>query len=527
MSRATGQRAGRHARPLAGAVAALLLTVAGCDRLLVEPAGAPEGIAISLSVEGGPLGQVVPEIRNADHVRVQVVDGALILVDTAFSLPPGATDLLVPVLFTGQQSRGTLRVELSQGFLPLLRGLAEVEMRQRRVTEVQVPLSPVTAVPLSPAAQMSAGLYHSCAVTEAGRVYCWGLNEVGQLGDGTTGSAPLPVSLSGALPAFRSVKASYAGSCALSTAGQAFCWGSNERGSLGLGGVASSPFASPVGGALRFQTISVGGLHACGLTADGSAYCWGFNRFGQLGTGTTTDTPQPVAVSGGNRFRSLSAGYLHTCAVDTQDRPHCWGLNDFGQLGIGSQVDRNVPTPVGNLGAVRQVSAGGLHTCALSAAGSQLLCWGYNGFGQLGLGDAVDRAAPAAVAGVQLNQVSAGGMHSCGVAGDGRALCWGYNRSGAVGDGGFSDRAVPTPVADLPAARSVAAGLHHSCGIAADGRALCWGYNRFGQVGDGSLQDRSRPSGVLSVESFFASGPVAAGELRDFLDRLLEGIVRP
>jgi len=526
MSPAAGGRTGRTVRGLAAALAFPLFAVAGCDRLLVEPAGSPEGIAISLSVAGSPVGQVVPDIRNADRVRVQVVDGSLILVDTAFALPPGATDLLVPVLFAGQQSRGTLRVELSQGYLPLLRGLAEVEMRQRRVTEVQVPLSPVRPLPLSPAAQMSAGLYHSCAVTEAGRAYCWGLNEVGQLGDGTTGSAPLPVGLTGALPAFRSVEASYVGSCALSTAGQAFCWGSNERGSLGLG-AASSPFPSPVGGALRFQTLSVGGLHACGLTSDGTAYCWGFNRYGQLGTGTTTDAPQPVAVAGGHRFRSISAGYLHTCAVDTRDRPLCWGLNDFGQLGIGSLADRNVPTAVGNLGAVRQVSAGGLHTCALSAAGSQLLCWGYNGFGQLGLGDTAHRSAPAAVAGVQLNQVSAGGMHSCGVAGDGRAFCWGYNRSGAIGDGGFSDRSVPTPVADLPAARSVAAGLHHSCGIAADGRALCWGYNRFGQVGDGSLQNRSRPSGVLSVDSFFASGPVPAGELRDALDRLLAGIVRP
>jgi alpha-tubulin suppressor-like RCC1 family protein len=511
-------------RPLA--LGALVLA-AGCERILVDPAPAPEGIALSLSVPEGAATQLAPGLDGADRVRIQVQGGDGVLLDTTFVFRPGTGEILVPVAFAAAERSALLRVELGQGFLPLLRGATEVQMRQRRVTDAQVTLSPVPSTPLGPATQVSAGIYHSCASTEAGTVYCWGLNETGQLGDNTLGSTPLPTQARGAVPAFRSVGASYVSSCALAADGRVFCWGSNENGALGTGGATGgSPVPTAIGGSLRFASLSVGGLHACALTAAGVAYCWGFNRFGQLGNGTTTDAAGPVAVPGAPAFRSLSAGYLHTCAVTFDDQLYCWGLNEFGQVGAGGPGDHPRPLRVGNLPAVRQVSAGGLHTCAVGTAG-QLHCWGFNRFGQLGTNSTTDQVAPVPVAGVQLQQVSAGGVHTCGVATDGRALCWGYNRSGAVGDGTRVDRPAPTAVAGAGSVRMVTAGLHHSCGIAADGQVVCWGYNRFGQVGDGSTETRIRAASVLRAETFFAGSRSPSGVLREAVDLLLAGVVRP
>ncbi len=204
-------------------------------------------------------------------------------------------------------------------------------------------------------ASVTAGGLHHCGITTGGVAQCWGQNVYGQLGDGSkidSWLAPVAVSLPAGVTGFTTVEAGGHFSCALTSAGAAYCWGHNIQGQLGSNvGLASEvpvPVSLPAG--VSLVSLAVGPVHACGLTATGSAYCWGDNTYGQLGDGTTTTSPTPVAVSlpaGVTGFASLSAGSMHTCGVASTGAGYCWGKNDFGQLGDGTTTSSSTPRQVG------------------------------------------------------------------------------------------------------------------------------------------------------------------------------------
>ena len=182
-----------------------------------------------------------------------------------------------------------------------------------------------------------AGVASNCGLTGGGVAYCWGYNQRGQLGDGTTTNATAPVAVAGGLT-FSSLAGGTLSNgtyqnCGLTTARAAYCWGGNDRGQLGVGTLNSASSPSMVAGGLTFATLANGGYHACGLNLAGAAYCWGFNWFGQLGDGTTTDRNVPVLVSGAPAFVALSAGGLHTCGRTAAGAVYCWDNNASGQLG--------------------------------------------------------------------------------------------------------------------------------------------------------------------------------------------------
>jgi alpha-tubulin suppressor-like RCC1 family protein len=206
-----------------------------------------------------------------------------------------------------------------------------------------------------------AGGQHACAITTPAMgsvAYCWGFNARSQLGDGSSATRFVPTLVSGGLTfkdvdapiagqvVLPTIAAGYAHTCALTSAGVAYCWGSNASGQLGAGAGSNSNVPVAVGGGLVFTAITAGEAHSCGLTAAGALYCWGNNSRGQLGDGTNINRNTPVLVSGGQVFRSLSAGDLHTCAVNASNISFCWGDNQFGQLGDGTLVSRLVPTRV-------------------------------------------------------------------------------------------------------------------------------------------------------------------------------------
>lgn len=198
-------------------------------------------------------------------------------------------------------------------------------------------------------------------------VYCWGLNNAGQVGDGTTTNRTSPVAVT-VLAGIRFDSAAVAvganHSCALeatgsTTPGKAWCWGANGVGQVGDGttnqAVNAVPVAPPAAGAVTYARIYAGEFHTCALTAAGVAYCWGRNDNGQVGTGaTSTAESTPVAVNGGLSFRSLSLGENFTCgvanstpgaAITGAERVYCWGSNQFGQLGIGTSTATPVLAP--------------------------------------------------------------------------------------------------------------------------------------------------------------------------------------
>jgi len=179
------------------------------------------------------------------------------------------------------------------------------------------------------------GSNHTCGITQDRSTLCWGLNNFGQLGDGTQANRVAPTLVVGGV-SFQSVGAGEAFSCGLSTVGKLYCWGAVE----GVG-VTKSPHLYT--DSRVYTSLTVGAFHACALTATGGAYCWGNNQFGQLGDSTVTSRADPTPVVGGLAFKSISAGVAHTCGITSDGSVACWGLNVAGEQGDKTGALRTTP----------------------------------------------------------------------------------------------------------------------------------------------------------------------------------------
>ena len=341
---------------------------------------------------------------------------------------------------------------------------------------------------------LSAGSDHTCGVAGSGAAYCWGTNTYGGLGDGTYGNNRLtPVAVSGGLT-FAAVSGGALYTCGVTTSGAAYCWGLNNYGQLGNGTTTFS-FLTPVAvsGGLTFTAVSTSDYHTCGVTTSGAAYCWGWNNSGGLGDGTSgTDRLTPVAVSGGLTFAAVSTSDSHSCGVTTSGAAYCWGSNAGGALGNGTTTGSTTPVAVFGGLTFAAVSAGTRYTCGVTPSGAAY-CWGDNGYGVLGNGTTTSSTTPVAVSGgLTFAAVSAGFINACGVTTSGTAYCWGYNGSGELGNGTTTSSATPVAVSGGLTLAAVSVGgsspyqESHTCGVTPSGAAYCWGYNRYGQLGDGT-----------------------------------------
>ncbi len=351
--------------------------------------------------------------------------------------------------------------------------------------------------------QMSTGTgsTHTCGVTTDNRLFCWGDNREGQLGEGTTTRRSRPVPVAGSRT-YLQVSAGYDFTCAVSTGNRAFCWGTNvghDGGQLGDGTTAARRL-KPVAvlGGHEFRQVTTGLFHACGVTLDDRAWCWGSNARGNIGDGTTAPAREPVPVAGSLRFRQVSAGWNHTCGVTTDDRAYCWGLNKDGQLGDSTQATALRPVLVAGGRRFRQIDGGGFHTCGVTTQ-DRAYCWGSNYAGQIGDSRTTPRRlwpVRAVTGGLSFRRVEAAGDASCGVTTADVAYCWGENQEGGVGDGTRMDRFAPTPVGGGLAFAQVTTGLLYSCGRTTASRGFCWGFNGTGALGDGTTVNRLQPVAV-------------------------------
>ncbi len=245
--------------------------------------------------------------------------------------------------------------------------------------------------------EISVGNSFSCAVTVDGGVKCWGDNTNGQLGDGTTTNRYTPVSVIGLTEPVESVAAGFADSaCALTVSGGVMCWGWNNNGQLGNGTTTNS--SSPVnviGLSSGVLSLDLGYYHACAVTSSNGVVCWGDNSYAQLGNGTLTDRSIPGDVSGlPNGVVSVDMGSIHSCALTSAGGLKCWGNNGDGRLGDGTVIQRSTPVDVIGLGSgIAAVSPGFEFTCAVTAVGGAK-CWGNNSFGQLGASMGVNSSVP-------------------------------------------------------------------------------------------------------------------------------------
>ena len=351
----------------------------------------------------------------------------------------------------------------------------------------EAPSAPVALV------DIKSGERHSCVLTAAGGVKCWGNNHDGQLGDGTHADHGTPVNVVGLTSGVKAISAGWRHTCAVTTADRVVCWGNNHDGQLGDGTRVDRKKPEDVLGLMSAITaLATGERHTCALTTSGGVKCWGNNHDGELGDGTKVDRVTPLDVVGlTSGVTAISAGWRHTCALTTAGGVKCWGNNHDGQLGDGTETDRQTPVDVAGLSSgVTAISARWRHTCALTTAGG-VKCWGGNHDGQLGLGTRNDANTPTEV--VELTSgvkaISAGWRHVCALTSNGDVKCWGGNHDGQLGDRTGIDRKAPVDVVMVPGRSiAIAAGGQHTCAM--DSKTItCWGENEDGQLGDGTFKN--------------------------------------
>lgn len=230
---------------------------------------------------------------------------------------------------------------------------------------------------------LASGTEHTCGLTMDGSAYCWGLNDIGQLGttaanesctDGRCSRVPVPVQTT---RTFRAVTAAIHHTCALDVAGLAFCWGFQlgTREKIHIH-PEFQPEVTAMPGGLAFQQISAGGRHTCGVTGAGAAYCWGIDAIGAGPTPLESDLPVPVA--GGHSFRSVYSAGLTSCGLVDDGSAYCWGPNSYGEIGtepVGSTVRFNLPTAVSGGLRFSALAPGGSTYCGITTA-ETIACWG-------------------------------------------------------------------------------------------------------------------------------------------------------
>jgi alpha-tubulin suppressor-like RCC1 family protein len=351
--------------------------------------------------------------------------------------------------------------------------------------------------PRADAQTLAAGVDHNCTLSSAGGVVCWGSNQYGQIGDGTTITRPAPTNVN--LPfGVTALAGNWGQSCAVLPGGALKCWGWNDFGQLGDGSKTQRNSPADVSGLTGgVAKVAAGYGHTCALTTSGGVKCWGADfspssNQGQLGNGGNAGSLVPVDVTGfgsGAGATAIAAGKNHNCLVTAAGGAKCWGANDWDQLGDAIDPnDKAVPGDVTGLGSgVFALTAGETHTCALTTGGG-VKCWGRRGSGALGDGLTTPdtSATPVDVAGLASGviAIAAGSAHTCALKGSGEVLCWGANGFGQLGDGTVTQR--NTPVSVATGGIAIATGNFHTCMLTAPGVSKCWGNNSQGNLGNGA-----------------------------------------
>ena len=418
--------------------------------------------------------------------------------------------------------------------------------------------------------QVSAGILtnnFSIGVASDGNAYAWGSNQYGQLGQGSTSGTPQKTPVKVPLPdgvasgfTYTQVAAGGNHVLAVGSDGIVYAWGINDHGQLGNGSLdANTPQTSPMpvkgadGQPFKAVQVSAGYADSAAISLDGRVYTWGseYNDHSTWGTSKRAPTlaKDPDGSGQGLHAVQVSVGWGLVMALDADSNVYTWGFNNYGQLGNGTATGDNsttyaadparVPDPKDTSKAFKavQISAGGFHALAVDQDGT-LWAWGYNKFAQLGDGSTTNRPRPKLVGNpsdssqpFQVAQISAGAIHSLAVDQNGTAWAWGWNVYGQLGDGTTSNRSTPTRVLPPAGQGSAGTGLatartsggyFHSLAIGRDGNAYAWGDNQYGELGNGSATQSSTPTPVAFNPALLITGvkfdQAAVGSLQQNAD---------
>lgn len=291
--------------------------------------------------------------------------------------------------------------------------------------------------------------------------------------------------------------------CSINSSGKLFCWGDNGSGQLGNGSYTSSDIPVPIDAGNTYTEVATGVSFTCAIRSDANLYCWGNNGFGQLGIGTTTTQVSPQLVGAG--VLKVSAGNGFACQVNSANQLLCWGSQSSGQLGNGVTSGYvSAPTLIGS-NAV-DVSVGWDHGCALYSSNGTINCWGNNSSGQVGDGTTSMRSTPVTIA-TGMSQVSAGMSYSCSIRSDGKAFCWGLGSSGQLGNLSSNNSTVPVAAQSTYSFGLIRAGSGTTCAAdTSSGYLKCWGYAYYGVMGDGTVR----------AQSYAPTAPLLPGVVSNF-----------
>lgn len=291
--------------------------------------------------------------------------------------------------------------------------------------------------------------------------------------------------------------------CGVKTDGTLWCWGRNNAGQLGLGttgGVITTP--QRVGVSFGWTEVAAGGFHTCGINYD-HLYCWGDNSDNQLGDGTTTDAATPKLIQGAKEFDLVEAGWNTSCARSGDQ--YCWGNNNY--LALSSTIGP-VETPTYSGDFYTEIALGGAHACFKrnGVTSTSLSCGGLNASGQLGVNNGNQDVPRTSVQpSREWNRIFAGGEHSCGLANVGTLFCWGSNAYGQLGNP-VAATVTPDYVDGFSDWREMGLGDQHTCGVKQNGNLYCWGLNDEGQLGDGTTTNRQNPTLIGSMFKTVSGG---------------------
>ncbi len=393
----------------------------------------------------------------------------------------------------------------------------------------------VSSIPLQigdTISQIESFANHSSAISSEGRVFTWGKNSDGRLGDGTITQREKPIEITSQFElnegeTIVQISLGFLHSSALSSDGRVFTWGDNNNGQLGDGTKIykytptdiTSQFV--LGAGEKITQIELGEYHSSAITSSGRLFMWGKNDYGQLGDGSTTERLVPTEITSqfdlneGDAISSITLGRYYSLAITSEGRVFTWGGNYYGVLGDGTTIEKHVPTEITSFFAfnpeetVIKIASSFYHSSAITSEG-RVFMWGYNFYGQCGDGTTINKHVPTEIEsnfdlieGETVIQLSLGGnSYSIARTSKRRVFVWGYNEYGQLGDGTTIDKHIPTEITsnfdlnDNETITQVSLGENHSIVMTSNGRILTWGSNTFGQLGIGTTIWKSSPSVV-------------------------------
>ncbi len=328
----------------------------------------------------------------------------------------------------------------------------------------------------------------TCGIQSDGTAYCWGSVLPG---------AVVPTAVPGTESWIEMVpSARFA--CGITQQSLTQCFG--ELGAL-LVGNSGVEKVDPDPGLVHLVAVD---RHICGLDLAGAGFCWGWNIWGQLGVDPNqTERQGPTEVLGGHRFAGLSLAPGASCALDTEGTALCWGAEPSPGSGFGSVPTALEVAPKELDDFVIGGKFGSYYFCAIRSG--DLMCWGYNEHGNLGIGPKptdrnlflVENPTPVAMPpGLEVTDVAVGLSHTCALTSSGDAYCWGSNNNGELGNGTLDPSGVPVLVVGGYEFVELDAGARHTCGRTKLSRIYCWGENLSGQLGDPETAATTRYSSI-------------------------------